>query len=232
MKYYARQIAPEYQESPLFMGDWPENVYVFGNRHYIEHTEGLQEIRDALENIAEAFEEMQRGEYGDGNANLHACIWYHMEKNSDEGYTRAERLEIVQLAMEYMHSFSWSDAEINVMLRVLKIVRGEEYATATIRGCCQGDWQEIIYPARYGREWLEAFETEYFNTGTEWEIHDGDDTPDSPEEIYGYSVYCHTWRDDDTRAEIADAIGCDPSDVIMYEFDGYDYTPVYKEVCT
>ena len=34
MKVYARQIAPEYQESPLFLGDefWPENVLVYGNR--------------------------------------------------------------------------------------------------------------------------------------------------------------------------------------------------------
>lgn len=231
MKHYARQIAPEYQESPLELFGFPENVYVFGNRHYIERTEGLQEIRDALENIAEAFEEMQLGEYIYSNANLHAVIWYEMPRDSGEGYTRAERMEIVQLAEKYAHSLSWSDSEICVILRILEIVRGEEYDSATIRGCCQGDWQEIIYPARYGREWLEAFEAEYFNTGTEWEIDDGDSAPEDPGEISGYSVYCTSWNDDGQRQEIADAIGCDPSDVIMYAFDGYDYTPVYKEVC-
>ena len=40
MKIYARQIAPEYQESPLFLeGSWPEKVYVFGNRRLNQHNE-------------------------------------------------------------------------------------------------------------------------------------------------------------------------------------------------
>lgn len=33
MKVYARQISPEYQESPLFMGEefFPDNIAVCGN---------------------------------------------------------------------------------------------------------------------------------------------------------------------------------------------------------
>lgn len=34
MKIYAKQISPEYQESPLFLGDefWPEGIILDGNR--------------------------------------------------------------------------------------------------------------------------------------------------------------------------------------------------------
>lgn len=39
MKIYARQINPEYQESPLFMGDefFPDNIAVCGNCDYRSH---------------------------------------------------------------------------------------------------------------------------------------------------------------------------------------------------
>lgn len=224
-KIHARQVPPEHQESPLFYGDWPENVYVFGNRNYNEHAEDLQRIRDGLQDIADEWEAMQAGRpYTDS---LQAAITNVLPKDSGKGYTRAERLEMVQLAEEYAHSLSWSDAEIRVMCRVLEIVRGEEYENACIRGCCQGDWQNIIYPASYGREWLEAFETEYFNTGTEWIIHEGDDAPGDPDEIEGYSIYCHTYE---PRAEIAAATGSNPADVILYEFDGYTRRAEWKVV--
>lgn len=39
MKIYARQIAPEHQESPLFYDDmFPDNIIVSGNRNYKART--------------------------------------------------------------------------------------------------------------------------------------------------------------------------------------------------
>lgn len=134
-------------------------------------------------------------------------------------YTRAERLELAKLAAQ----FEWcsSSAENDILCRVLELITGRAWEAATIRGCCQGDWQNIIYPAEYGRAWLEAFETEYFNTGTEWIIDpDGD----------AYSVYCTGWNNDLIRAEIADSYGCDSGDVILYAFTGWSRTAEYEEV--
>lgn len=39
MKIYAKQVPPEYQESPLFLGDefFPDDIAVCGNRDYMEH---------------------------------------------------------------------------------------------------------------------------------------------------------------------------------------------------
>lgn len=60
MKYKAYQIAPEYQESPLFSSDkfFPDNIAVCGNRDYIEHCpevfEHVYEHGQAKEEIAEA----------------------------------------------------------------------------------------------------------------------------------------------------------------------------------
>lgn len=40
MKIYAKQISPEYQESPLFLCEefWPEGIILDGNRDYTSRT--------------------------------------------------------------------------------------------------------------------------------------------------------------------------------------------------
>lgn len=224
MKIYAKQVPPEYQESPLFIGEcWPENVFVFGNKWLTDHAGRLEDIRRGLENIADIYGDMQNGESWIRNGNLHATIWYEMPRDNGTGYTRAERLQIVQLANNYCNCRSYEENDI--LCAALEIVTGQKYNNATIRGCCQGDWQDIIYPAEYGREWLYDFEMEYFNTGAEWRISEND-----PENDDNYYMYTHSWSDDGTRAEIAAAAGVDPGDVILYQFTGWSRAPEYMEV--
>ena len=79
-------------------------------------------------------------------------------------------------------------------------------------------------------EALEAFETEYFNTGSEWIVHDTDAEPEGPEDIQGFSCYCHGWRTEDIKKEIANAYGESGAEVILYEFSGYSRIANYKEV--
>ena len=223
MKIYAKQVPPEYQESPLFMGEcWPGNVFVFGNRDFNDHSGCLVDIRRGLENIADIFADMQHGESWTRNANLHAIIWYELPRDSGAGYTRAERMRIVELANDYC---CIGNDESNILCAVLELITGEKYDYATIRGCCQGDWQNIIYPAEYSREWLQEFETEYFNTGAEWRISEND-----PENDDNYYMYTHAWSDDGIRDEIAAAAGVDPGDVILYQFTGWSRSPEYREV--
>lgn len=206
MKIYAKQVPPEYQESPLFMEDWPENVFVFGNRWLTEHAGRLEDIKRALEDISDVC-----NGYGYTN-NLLDVI-----PGRDDGrkYTRAERLQLVRLAKNYTEYSNNSDDENEILCDVLELITGRKYEYATIRGCRQGDWQEIIYPAEYGDAWLYNFETEYFNTGAEWRISEND-----PESDDSYYFYTHEWRDDDIKEEIAIAAGVDPCDVILYTFTG------------
>lgn len=49
MKIYAKQIAPEYQESPLFLDDFfPDDIAVCGNRDYKERCPELFKIVRAV----------------------------------------------------------------------------------------------------------------------------------------------------------------------------------------
>lgn len=110
------------------------------------------------------------------------------------------------------------------ILRALHLMTGKRYEKRTIRGCCQGDWQEVYYPvADYTRESLDTLETGYFNLGTEWNITTEED-PD------GYYMYCYEYGADAIRAEIASAEETTPENVTLLEFDGWSRTPKYKEV--
>lgn len=110
------------------------------------------------------------------------------------------------------------------ILRALYFMTGKKYERHTIRGCCQRDWQDIYYPAAdYSRDSLEYLEIEYFNLGTEWVITSAED-PD------GYGLYCYATDTDAIRAEIADATGENPENVILQTFTGWKRLPEYTEV--
>lgn len=228
MRIYAKQIPPEYQESPLFLeGSWPEKVYVFGNRHYNQHDEYLKTVRAGMEEAADAFAALSIGHgWYDNWIDVLTDLLAPWDTRGE--YTRAERMHWISLCDQYCEARS-SD-ENDILCDALELITGEKWANGTIRGCCQGDWQEIIYPAEYGREWLREFETEYFNTGTQWIIHDEDFTPEDPDEISGYSVYCLGWNNDLIRAEIAEYSGGCPENVVLFSFSGWCRSASYEEV--
>ena len=223
MKICAKQVAPECQMSPLDYENLPDNVYVFGNRHYTEY-DNYKELCNSLENAADEFMEMVRGRYGcaGDSYDLNDFLRYCTPRDDGRDYTREERLQWRALLTGYYYN---TITEREALAAALELITGEKYAYATISGYCQGDWSNILYPAQYGGEWLRHFEIEFFNMGAEWMITEND--PDSDDNYY---LYTYEWQNERIRAEIADAHGCDPADVVLYVFDGYIQTPKYKEV--
>lgn len=219
MKIYAKQVPAEYQESPLFMEEWPENVFVFGNRHYQDRGgDYIENIKNSMYDAAYELKQLIQG--------LHARDYSLMEILNDflpaengREYSRADRLKWRALLLNFDAETIRDDDAITA---ALELITGRKYECAEIRGCCQGDWNNIIYPSEYGREWLENFEIEYFNTGAEWRINE--DSPDSDENYY---FYTHAWNEDGQRAEIAAAAGVDPADVVLYVFDHWERVPHY-----
>lgn len=121
--------------------------------------------------------------------------------------------------------------EEETIIAALELLTGHKWKSGIIRGSCQGDWQGVYYRAdTWSRDSLTAFETEYFNTGTEWIVHDEETEPETPEEISGFSMYCTEWREEDIAAAIAEAAGGKPEDVILYAYDGETRTAKYRKV--
>lgn len=104
---------------------------------------------------------------------------------------------------------------------------GHPWSSGTLRGCCQSDWQHVIYRADFwSADSIRALEIEYFNLGTEW-LCTGD--PDNGDEV---SVYCYGCWLADIADEIRAAFGCSAADrVNLDSFDGYTQTPKYRR-CT
>ena len=149
MKIKAYQVAPEYQESPLYLFDEvPEGLEIYGNRNYIRRTSAtFDEVLYCLE----------YGDFGDFEFT---------------GY-KAERLE--ELCNKYYTQGANNEA---IIAEALSIVTGQKWEYRQISGSCQSDWNYIYYrPEEWPEEALKYFEIEYFNTGDEWRIEDeeGDD---------------------------------------------------------
>ena len=149
MKIKAYQVAPEYQEAPLWLFDeMPEGVEICGNKDYKRHTSvTFDEVLECLE-------------YGDVSG---------FEFTGD----KAERME--ELCNKY--GTRGADDE-GIIAEALSIATGQKWEYKQISGCCQSDWNYIYYrPEEWTAKALEYFEIEYFNTGDEWRIEDeeGDD---------------------------------------------------------
>lgn len=206
-KIIARQVAPECQESPLEYGDAPDLVFVFGNRNFCGmRYDEIKKIYTALAELADDLD------FCPESASF-------ISKADGGAYAPEEWDALATIAREYAGIIPGRD-DAECARDALELIHGEPFALYTIRGCCQGDWQRCIMPERYGEKFRDAFEMEYFNTGEEWIIDDDGDE---------FSVYTHMWTTDEKRREIADAVGCSPSAIIMYEFTGYSKVPEYRE---
>lgn len=226
-KIYARQVPPEYQESPLFWND-DVNAEIFGNRDYRGITSALfDRLPGMLDDLATVWENIQAGD--DNGANWAEELANLVPPEGRPEYTREERRDAwPNLLKQYENC---NHRYINsIYCTALHLITGRAWDWCTLRGTCQGDWQYCIYPAD---EWngasLERLEAEYFNTGTEWIVHEGQVAPDSPEDVDGYSVYCTGWNDNQIRQEIADAAGGSPEAVTLYKFRDFRRIAEWEE---
>ena len=122
MKIYARQIAPEYQESPLFYdGSWPEKVYVFGNRHYNQHDEYLQNIRKAMEEAADEWDALQVG-HGWYTSWIEVLEDILAPEGKRGEYSRAERLQWADICRRYCEARS--SEENDILCEALELING------------------------------------------------------------------------------------------------------------
>ena len=232
MKIYARQINPAYQDSSIFEDDGmgTEYINVCGNRDYERRTSNLfdrvKECLDAGELASDIKAVMEKSSYAIYE-NVTEAINNQLWRDDGKSYSTRQIGKLRKLVLQY--SECSSSEEDQILVDVLSIVTGEEWDCKEIRGCCQGEWNNVYYPVeKWTEESLEAFETMYFNTGSEWVIHDEETEPESPEDISGYSVYCISWNDEGIKKELAEAAGVEPEEIIMYAYDHSVSVPVYR----
>lgn len=232
MKIYARQIMPEFQDSRIFDddGNGVEYINVWGNKDYQSRTSSVfdrvKECLDAgelAEDIEAVMEKNPSAIYGNITEAINNQLW----RDDGKPYSTRQIGKLKQLVLRY--SECRSSEEDQILVDVLSIVTGEEWDYRNIHGCCQSEWNTVYYPVKYWtKESLDAFETMYFNTGSEWIVHEGDTEPTSPEEIDGRAYYCVSWNDEGIKKELAEAAGGNVEDVVLYKYSGSVSIPTYK----
>lgn len=233
MKFYAKQIPPQFQDSRIFEDDamGTDYINVYGNKVYKTRTSDVfvrvKECLDTEELVTEIEYIAKKSIYASYGTITEAIndMLYH---DGGKTYNTRQIGKLKQLVLEY--SKCDGNKEDQILVDVLSIVTGEKWDYKTIHGSCQGEWNKVYYPVQYWtNESLEAFETMYFNTGSEWIIHEGDAEPTSPEEIDGCSYYCVSWNDEGIKKELAEAVGAEtPEDIILYKYTGSISIPTYE----
>lgn len=231
MKIYAKQVPPEDQESPLFHEDFPKNIIVTGNRHFNSHTIPVYDrILDCYDEAAEEIENIRsRNGYAAYTTVTEAINDYFPALEYREKPYNSRDIHRIRVCLELYGTRKYYEGDY--ILEMLEAITGEAWRTTTIRGTCQSDWQDIYYPVKsWSAESIAYFEAEYFNTGSEWIVHDGNTEPETPEEIEGFYCYCYSWKTEDLKKEIANIAGYPDAEVILYQYAGYTKTTQYQEV--
>ena len=219
----AKQIAPEYQESPLdYIPEdmWPETIAVFGNRHYKAHIPPhVDRVFTELDELSSDLDDIEIDPDFAAFTTRPEAIRYHLGED-----LTPEQVEAIDAAIIYKYTGT-SSSETITAAAILSALTGHTWDYGTIRGTCQGDWQNVLFDMdEISPETLEKFEAEYWNTGEEWHI-------ENLETGESWTMYVYSWRDDDKRQEIADAAGVESEIVKMYAFTGWTRTAKYEEVC-
>ena len=228
---YARQIAPEAQESPLeWFGD-SEVFSTFGNKRFRESmTDIVERVKNTLDggDFADEIDAIAgNGWHEPRYDGCEECVMDYLPPENGGKYNKPQIAKLCEIAREYRGDGSSHD--LDKLVEVLSIVTGVTYDWTTIRGCCQGDWNYCVFPAK---ENPNRFEVEYFNLGTEWMVCETENEEElNPDEVNDWSMYCYNWDEEEMRKEIADAAGCKPDQVTMYKWAGYIKSSKYEKVC-
>lgn len=230
IKIIARQIAPEYQESPLEYGEEELcHAVIRGNDDLKEICgEGSETFKRVLQILEQGELEEVLREVADGDhyyfASAEEAINNYLPPEREKGYkySDAEIEELKNLLPRYGDYYGRDDEEI--ALAVLKIVSGEEWDVTEIHGSVQREWNYMYYEkSAWDKKSIEWAEAAYFNTGDEWEVRYADQEDD-----YEYSQYTTAWDDEGIKKEIADSAGVLPDEVQLEKFSGWARSATYE----
>lgn len=190
-------------------GDEFEEMFVVtGNRDYIGCTNASW-----YEKAKEVLGDMELVDYPGSAFNE-----WHKE------FTREQRKALLKVYEECRYT-----DDLETIVKAANIIYPErEFRTATIRGYCQGDWQEVAYDATV-EDSLDYLEAWYFGKITE--IHCIDD---EEMDVWSTATNDEIWkweREDRLAKELLLMFGYDENEECeIYENDGYIKTRKWKQV--
>ena len=227
-KVYAKEVNPSYTESP-FWADYDETdcgtsydgltilrpdmkgVWQYGWTR-VKHTDLYDRV---LDNAKEAYDAVWCAKMRDKDS-WPLSYYKNITAYFNDTFKPSRRLSTKDV--HYLKEFFWNldDEDMDnfenrhdEIAKVMTILSGEKYATASLIGYCQGDIVHCIYPVdEWSKDRLDSLETEYWNGGKGYRITTEDDDE-------GFCVYFTQSNDEEIRKEIASECGVEPEEVEM-----------------
>ena len=239
MKYVCRQVSPEHQESPMMVWDDMEDNEIYAGLFLVPdrwckgiREKELEDVRHNMEDIIDEYNDIQN--YGKSSyyKNFSEVVNDILPRKDGKKYSTQQ----IHKWKEMCENFEEDSRDY---AKIFSIMTGTFWDCRAIHGCSQGDYAEVIYNTEmWTDKAIECLETEYFNLGSEWMcdftgIEDNTEIDENCIDEYisdGAGVYAYSWNNDDIKQELADNIGCDAKDVIMFEYAGSYSTSVYKRI--
>lgn len=238
MKYFALQVDPEYSadafEIDILSDEYRIDYFaIYGNKRYKGHIpDSIKALKDRLDDGT-----IEQALFDPRNAG--GCGWYEWPnstaamndicpKQNGQAWSARE----IATARHALKSLDDDD----FMAALLIIVTGDIWETVTIRGCCQSDWNRMLYnTSKISGKYAGIIEKAYFGMNDAWMIADeelpDDATPEDVKSAYmesGFYLYTYEWGENEIKAEIAEHLGVDAAEITLYRHIGYTRISKYE----
>lgn len=219
-KIIAEQVPPEFQESEVLRalddGEY-DRLVIRGNRDFYGYGEGT---------VAGEIISFCKEWFGCADIEDEYCVqqleWILRDFylcNEDEEQEKIK--EVFELLTSDITGCAYVYEE-DIYCKVLDLLVGGEWHNEVGCGSAQREWNIFYYDYSVYSCGIEQIITGYWNEGTEWDCWEEGD------EDNNYGVYCYSWKDEDIKKEIMDAIGGD--EVELHKFTGWSRLPNYEVV--
>lgn len=229
-KLVAIQQAPEHTEPPMVFDDFEANypnVIIMGNRHFKYFG-----VESWFERIWEYFE-YAKDTITDINNGVDDCYDsvedylndYFPNMKGNGGKYEPERVETLVKILEKSYMCKRADFD-SCLCQVISVMFDKNWEHTTLRGCCQGDWQDCYYCTEDNDEdIIEALEAYYFNTGDEYKVHFVDENGNIDEDECEYD-YVYKYPEE---KQLADNYGCKVEEIKFFKHNGYYKISNYED---
>lgn len=233
IKYYARQVDWESQDSWLFFHNRKSNKWFFEDDYYTNETI-IYGNRDFAEITTTAFDKLVRfdkqdyydfeGFFNKGYSKcfdtLTQAIEYYFTKENGKRYTTREIHKWKLLLEQYFNNYDLSD---DFICKALELITNKKWREIGLNGCCQSDWQYGYVSDKVSDKAVRYLEICYFNTGVEYRVYESKEDFENSEN--SYSIYVDSFR---AEQNLAEALCCDVNEIEIYNFTGYHKVADYE----
>lgn len=252
MKIKAFQADPSYQESGFHFSDYDDVVFL-GSREYTRrNSDEFDRVEDRFDDVIVTIDDEIQLPYSKVFARTSSEQIDIAKSAINEmfsrgtGYTDDEFKQWFELIGSFLDNggnLNVNHPELDefkesIFIDAYSLYMGKRHEKKTIRGNCQGECHDIIYPVDdYSSEAIRELEARYFNTGIEWTILLSECECEEPhcgcsnEYIWHYD-YKYTNLEEALREVAIEYFGdkCKGVEVEIWEFGGYHQTPYYSKI--